>query len=251
MAETFKDLFSAHAGDYQRYRPHYPEGLFQYLASLAPERRAAWDAGCGNGQAAVALAPYFGKVYATDPSEAQLAKAVANPKVVYSRATAEHSGLADYSVGLVTVAQAFHWFKQEEFFREVRRVCEPGGTLAIWCYELSAVDEDVDPVMMRLYRDILGAFWDDGRRLVEEGYRNEKVPFGELRPPPFELTAQWDLHEYLGYLGTWSALQKYRREHNGEDPRAIIQDELREAWGDPHERKEVAWPLSVRVFQVT
>jgi SAM-dependent methyltransferase len=249
MAEGFKDLFSTQASEYQRYRPHYPEGLFQYLASLAPDSPAAWDAGCCNGQAAVGISRHFSKVFATDPSDAQLAQAIKTPNVVYSRGSAEHSGLADYSVGLVTVAQAFHWFKQEEFFREVRRVCEPGGKLAIWCYELSSVDEEVDPVMMRLYQDILGSFWDPARKMVEEGYRHEKLPFGELQPPPFELNATWDLHEFMGYLGTWSALQKYKQEHK-RDPREIIESEIREAWGDPHERKEVSWPLSLRIFQV-
>lgn len=249
MAESFKDLFSGHASDYQKYRPNYPAGLFQYLASITPSKEAAWDAGCGNGQASVGLADHFGKVFATDPSGPQIEKAAAHEKIVYSRAPAEHSGLADYSVSLVTVAQAFHWFDQEAFFREVRRVCEPGGRLAIWCYELSSVDEDVDPVVMRLYQDVLGSFWDPARRMVEEGYRHEKLPFGELQPPPFELTAHWDMHDYLGYIGTWSALQKYKKEH-GPDPREIIADELRQAWGDPKERKEVNWPLSLRVFQV-
>ncbi|RZA09027.1 MAG: class I SAM-dependent methyltransferase [Proteobacteria bacterium] len=249
MAESFKDLFSAQAADYQRYRPHYPDGLFKYLATLSKERSAVWDAGCGNGQAAVALAPYFSKVFATDPSANQLDQAITHPKVAYSQATAESSGLPEYSVNLVVVAQAFHWFKQEEFYREVRRVCEPGGALAIWCYELSSVDQEVDPVVMRLYQEILGAFWDPERRMVEEGYRHEKLPFNELQPPPFDLTADWDFHEFMGYLGTWSALQKYKKQH-GKDPREIVESELREAWGDPHEKKEISWPLSLRVFQV-
>ena len=249
MPQEFKDLFSAQAADYAKFRPHYPKGLFDYLATLTPERNLAWDVGCGNGQATTALAEYFYRVIGTDPSEAQLKSAVAHPKVEYRRSAAEHSGLEDFSANLITVGQAFHWFKQEEFFREVRRVAEPGGALAIWCYEMSAVDEDVDSVMMRLYRDVLGAFWDPERRLVEEGYRHEKVPFNEISPPPFELQAKWDLADYLGYLGTWSAGQKYKREH-GRDPRELIADELREAWGDPHERKAVAWPISLRVFQV-
>lgn len=250
MPQSFKDLFSTQAQDYSKYRPHYPKGLFQYLATLTPERNLAWDVGCGNGQASTALAEHFYKVIATDPSEKQISEATQHPKVEYRVGTAEHSGLEDYSANLVTVAQAFHWFQQEPFFKEVRRVTEPGGALAIWCYELSSVDEDVDAVMMRLYRDILGAFWDPERRKVEEGYRHEKIPFNEIQPPPFDMELSWDLHEFMGYLGTWSALAKYKKQH-GKDPREIVADEMREAWGDPHEKKPVAWPLSLRVFQVT
>ena len=56
---SFKDRFSGHAAEYALYRPHYPKELFQYLASLAPNRDAAWDCATGNGQAAEMLAEYF------------------------------------------------------------------------------------------------------------------------------------------------------------------------------------------------
>lgn len=247
--DAFKDLFSGRAAEYAKFRPHYPSSLFSYLASLCPTRGTAWDVGAGNGQAALALASHFRDVIATDPSDKQLALAPVHPKVKYLKATAENSRLPDYSVNLVTVAQAFHWFRQEEFFREVKRVSEPGSVLAIWCYELASVDEDIDAIVLRLYRDILGAYWDEGRRLVEEGYRNEKIPFNELQPPPFEMQAKWTLGEFAGYLSTWSAVSKYRAQHET-DPLSLISDELRGAWGDPLLKRPVGWPLSLRVFQV-
>ena len=50
-----KDLFSGHAGDYMRYRPGYPEALFNEILALTSRHELAWDAGTGNGQVAVAL----------------------------------------------------------------------------------------------------------------------------------------------------------------------------------------------------
>jgi ubiquinone/menaquinone biosynthesis C-methylase UbiE len=247
---SFKDYFSAQASDYSKFRPHYPDALFAYLASLCPNRRLTWDCGAGNGQASVELARYFGKVIATEPSEKQLALAEKHPKVEYRKARAEQSGLEDYSANLVAVAQAFHWFDQPAFFREVRRVAEPGGVLAVWCYELAVIDENVDSVVMRLYRDLLGAFWDPARRLIEEGYKNEKFPFNELTPPVFDMHADWDFSAMLGYLGTWSAWQKYVREKGAGELKKLA-DELKDAWGDPTKKKRVGWPLSLRVFQVS
>lgn len=246
---TFKDLFSAQSSAYAKFRPHYPGALFDYLATLTPALNAAWDVGTGNGQAAVALADHYSRVFATEPSEKQLSQAEPHPKVIYSQAPAEHSGLADSSVNLITVAQAFHWFHQEDFFREVRRVAEPGAVLAVWCYEITTVDAAVDPVMLRLYNEILGPYWDERRRLVEEGYRNEKFPFNELQPPPFAMQVEWDMTQFAGYLGTWSAVQKYL-EAKGENPLAQIENEVRAAWGEPGEKKLVSWPLSLRIFQV-
>lgn len=247
---SFKDLFSSQAADYSKYRPTYPEGLFSYLASLCPERELAWDCGTGNGQAAVELSRHFRQVIATDPSDKQLAESVECPNVEYRKAKAEQSGLEDYSANLITVAQAFHWFDQPAFFREVKRVSQPGGVLAIWCYELAVVNESVDSTVLRLYRDLLGAYWDPARRLVEEGYKNEKIPFNELEPPVFDMHADWDLSEFAGYLSTWSAWNAYLRD-KGEGELVNFASELKEAWGDPAKKKRIGWPLSLRVFQVS
>ncbi len=53
---AFKDNFSKQSGIYARYRPHYPEELFAYLATLTEKHELAWDCGTGNGQAATGLA---------------------------------------------------------------------------------------------------------------------------------------------------------------------------------------------------
>jgi ubiquinone/menaquinone biosynthesis C-methylase UbiE len=45
--------------------------------------------------------------------------------------TAEAIPLPDRSVDIVTVAQAFHWFRFEEALAEIARVLRPGGGLAI------------------------------------------------------------------------------------------------------------------------
>jgi ubiquinone/menaquinone biosynthesis C-methylase UbiE len=244
---SFKDFFSTQATDYAKYRPTYPPELFQYLASLAQEHDCAWDVGTGNGQAAVELAKFFGKVFATDPSEKQLREAAQNPGVEYKCAPAELSGLPGGVADLVTVAQAFHWFDQPKFFAEVKRAAKPGAALAVWCYELTSVSAEIDKVVMELYEGILGKYWDGGRKLVEQGYRNEKFPFPELKPPVFKMEVEWTAEQMLGYLGTWSALQKYRKEQ-GKDPRELIAEKLVALWGD--QTRPVSWPLSLRVFAV-
>ncbi|MGZ3700866.1 MAG: class I SAM-dependent methyltransferase, partial [Bdellovibrionota bacterium] len=243
---TFRDYFSTQATDYARFRPRYPRALFQHLSEACANHDLAWDCGTGNGQAAVALAPFFKRVVATDPSENQLAEAdrsMAN--VHYSRAQAEESCLEAASADLITVAQAFHWFDQPRFFREVERVSKPGGLLAVWCYELCNITPAVDAVVMELYRDILGPYWDKGRKLVEEGYRNEKFPFTEIEAPRATMGLSWNVADLIGYLGTWSALAKYRRE-KGSDPRELMIPRLQRAWGDLSKEKTVTWPLPVR-----
>ncbi len=81
---TFKDHFSGHASVYAEARPHYPDALFDWLAREAPDRDLAWDCGCGNGQASVALAARFARVHATDPSATQIAADGARYKIDYA-----------------------------------------------------------------------------------------------------------------------------------------------------------------------
>ena len=38
---------------------NYPEKLFEYLATLCPEHKSAWDCATGNGQSAIGLNKYF------------------------------------------------------------------------------------------------------------------------------------------------------------------------------------------------
>lgn len=122
---SFRDHFSQLAHDYARYRPQYPADLFEYLASLAPARRLAWDCGAGNGQAALQLAQYFDRVYATDASPEQIDHAYQHEKIEYRVEQAERASLASGSVDLVTVAVAVHWFDLDVFYQEVRRVLKP------------------------------------------------------------------------------------------------------------------------------
>jgi ubiquinone/menaquinone biosynthesis C-methylase UbiE len=246
---TFKDLFSGHAQDYAKFRPLYPRALFEYLAQLSPRRERVWDCGTGNGQAALALADFFQEVIATDPSDKQLAAAAARPNVRYIRCSAEKSELASSSADLITVAQAFHWFKHAEFFEEVKRVARPDAHLAIWSYDLCKVSPEFDEAIRVLYEVTLGdRYWEPERKHVQEGYRSILIPFQELPERPFAMSADWSFEQLIGYFGTWSALQKYIQQ-NGSNPLEAMREKLKSAWGEV-ERRQIIWPLSVRVFRL-
>jgi len=247
-APTFKDLFSLQASDYARFRPVYPPELYAWLAAQAPARRLAVDVGTGNGQAAIALAQHFDRVVGVEPSDGQRANATPAARVEYRPGTAEATGLDAASADLLTVAQAFHWFKQDRFFAEVRRVVRPGGCLAFWCYGLAFITPEIDAAVHHYYEDLLGSFWEPERKLVEQGYRGVVVPFEEIAAPAFAMKLTWSLDHLLGYLGTWSPRKPFAAAR-GQDPLELALPRLRAAWGDAGERP-VDWPLSVRAFRI-
>ena len=51
--------FDKQADIYVDIRPTYLSYLFSMLASLTPHHSSAWDAGTGNGQAAIGVSPLF------------------------------------------------------------------------------------------------------------------------------------------------------------------------------------------------
>ncbi|MGD9724137.1 MAG: class I SAM-dependent methyltransferase [Pirellulales bacterium] len=246
---TFADHFSKQAGAYTQFRPRYPRALFAFLATLPAQRESAWDCGTGNGQAAVDLAEHFARVLATDPSSNQIAHAQPHPRVEYLVARAEACPLADQSVDLITVAQALHWFDRPAFYREVRRVGSAGSVLAAWSYGLAAITAEIDRVVWRLYEEILGEYWPPERRLIELRYTTLDFPFVRIDVPEFSMTVDWQLADLLGYLTTWSSLERYQQQR-GENPLALVERDLTAAWGDPATVRTVRWPLFLLVGQI-
>lgn len=242
----FKDHFSGHAAHYAAARPRYPEALFDWLLSITDPLQLAWDVGCGNGQAATALAERLVAVQATDASAEQIAAARAHPGVRYRVEPAECSSLPDNSVDLITIAQALHWFDHPCFFAEARRVLRPGGVIAAWCYGLCRVSARVDAVFVHLYDEVLGPYWPPERHLVENGYRELDFPFDDVRPPALEMRCDWTLSQYLAYLGSWSASQRHLQA-TGADAVAQAAERFAEVWGDPIRTRPVRWPLEMRI----
>lgn len=248
---TFPDHFSG-AGfstAYAAFRPDYPDALFEFLAREAPARDEAWDAGTGNGQAAVGLARHFKHVIATDPSGTQLEAAQPNPNVTYRVGRAEQSGLDDGTVDLVTAAQAVHWFDQPRFWVEARRVLRPRGLIAIWTYVLFEISPEIDAVIGTFYSSVVGPYWPPERRHVDARYQSIEFPFTEFTAPSFRIERDLSLDEVAGYVRTWSATRAFMK-HQQQDPVNGLVRDLSRAWGPPQRKRRARWPVTMRVGRV-
>lgn len=241
---TFNDHFSSVADDYAAYRPHYPKELFAYLAQQCERHVLAVDVGAGSGQATIGLAEHFVRVISTDPSAEQLAQAPRLGNVKYAVAAAEKLPMQDGSVDLVTVAAAAHWFDLPRFYAEVDRVLRPSGVLAIWTYYQAYVNHAVDPVLQHFQNEVLGPYWPAERAPVNRRYADLPFPYAEWQAPTFKTTAVFSLEDLLRYLGTWSAVKRYR-ELEGRDPLAEVRPGFERVWGT--EPLRITWPLVMRI----
>ncbi|MBU1424154.1 MAG: class I SAM-dependent methyltransferase [Gammaproteobacteria bacterium] len=243
------DHFSPLAEQYASFRPSYPDELFNWLASVAPQCKFAWDCGAGSGQATAALAARFTQVLGTDISAAQLASAPVLSNVEYRVTPAETSGLPDHSADLITVAQALHWFDLPQFYDEVRRVLKPQGVIAVWGYNRLIIGHpELQRIIDHFYEDTIGIYWPAERIHVENDYLHLPFPFSRLFAPRFSLHKEWSREHLLGYLRSWSAVGRFQAA-NGFDPVDALEKEIKLYW--PQKKSYwIEWPLFMHAGKV-
>lgn len=237
--------FAAVARDYERFRPRYPEALFELLVTRAPAALLACDCASGNAQAALPLTRHFATVIATDASIEQLAAASAAPAMYRVVAAAEQLPLAASSADLVTVAQGLHWLDLPAFYAEARRILKPAGVLAVWTYNMCEIAPAIDALIGDFYRHTVGKYWTAERALVDEAYASVELPFAAAETVCLPMSARWDLAHLLAYLGTWSAVTRFRRAE-GRDPVAEFAPRLAQQWGEEGARA-VRWRLTIKL----
>lgn len=243
---TFKDYFSGHAQDYAKYRPKYPDSVFRFISELAAAHTVAWDCGCGNGQAAIALTKYFTQVIATDASQAQIDQAFPCDSITYRVAPAESSGIESNSLDAIISANALHWFDLHAFFQEARRTMRDGAVIAVWAYGRATAASELDLVVESFNQRALAGFWAPETNHIAHKYKNFQFPFHEIQAPTFEMSMQWTFAEFAGYLSTWSAMQSLVKQQGTEQVDRFF-EELKGVWGDPHKIRTVKTPLFMRI----
>lgn len=239
----FKDEFSGQASIYAKYRPKYPEGLFEYLSSLCSNHNLAWDCATGNGQAALGLVSHFDSILATDASSEQIKHAFPHPKITYKVKPASDSDLSESSVDLVTVATALHWLDTDSFYSEVKRVLKPSGIIAVWTYADSVISGEIDKLTFNYAHEILGKSWDP---YIKRAWSFDKLidfPFNKIITPEFHFEQLWSFEDFINYLYTWSGTQNYIKKINS-DPVDLIREELIKLWGTV--KRMVRWDLVLK-----
>ncbi len=245
-----KDLFSTQADAYAKYRPTYPQDLFDYMLSFVKNYDNAWDCATGNGQAATVLSNYFNSVDATDISEAQLKNAEQKANIHYLLCPAEQTSFADNSFDLITVATAYHWLDWPAFYGEASRVGKKDCVVAVWAYNLFfCEDEDVNLLIQDFYFTTIYAYWDKERRHVENAYANVVFNFAPLPSKDFEIKKQWNRTDFLGYLFTWSAVQNFIKQE-GSSPLDLIKERLNNIWPNELDKKNFRFPLFLRIGRI-
>ena len=237
-------MFGENAETYAKVRPYYPREIYQYLHSICINHDEAWDTACGNGQAAVGLSEFFKQVHASDISEEQIVHARQHPKVSYTVQAAETTNFEDNQFDLVCAAQALHWFDDDLFWDEVKRVLKPSGIFAAWGYSWFSIEKKIDACMQEKILGVIKPYWAEENKLLWDGYRDIDMPLMRIESPTIEMEMRWDLRQLFDYLGSWSAIRRCRKVQ-GDDFLAQAYESIRTEWGDGGIKKKVSMDFTM------
>lgn len=173
--------FGSAADVYERARPSYPEDAIRWIAECTGlgEGRVVADLGAGTGKLTRLLVPTGARVIAIEPIEAMREVLIETvPGVEVLDGVAESLPLADASVDVVTVAQAFHWFDHAVAIPELHRVLLPGGHLVlIWN------SRDMEDPLQRALEDLLSPLRESVPYQLGGKWRTPLAESGLFGPP--------------------------------------------------------------------
>ena len=192
--------FTGKADLYEKFRPSYPDALIDFLYDNAKCENVA-DIGAGTGKFTRCLLRKPWSVTAVEPNDDMRAKLEDIVGIKIVNAPAENTTLADKSVGLVTTAQAFHWFDEERFREECRRILADGGQLAIVFNERNLAECEISRVRDGICMRYCGAYHTGhvGKRSNKEGaafLKNEY--FSEMKLFTMENNVEEDEQTFIG-----------------------------------------------------
>lgn len=195
-----EERFTGKADFYDKYRPSYPDSLIDWLYEKTNADTVA-DIGAGTGKFTACLLRKPWKVTAVEPNADMREKLNGLKGINVVSASAENTGIEPCSIGLITVAQAFHWFDEELFKKECKRILKPFGKLAVIFNERNYEDCPISSKRDEICQRYCGTFHSGhvGKRTHEEGdlfFRNEY--FSEVEYFSAENNIEMDEQVFIG-----------------------------------------------------
>ena len=211
-------LFASTASYYSRFRVPYPDELLSRVRNAAnlTGHGHLLDLGCGTGEIAMRMSPYFNAVTAVDVEQEILQEAhigatkVGCNDIQWRLCRAEEFESPSQTFELVTIGAAFHWMDRSVVARRCRgRLAERGhplvilGSNSIWTGSADW-QEIVRGVIRKWLGDVRRA---GGGHFKNSSERHEAIlqtEGFEIEEHTSQVTHTWTLDELIGYIHSTS-----------------------------------------------
>ena len=208
-----RDLFQGTVPYYVRYRVPYPEPLLAETRTKADlsGQGSLLDLGCGTGEIALHMAPFFRDVTAVDIDPEMLAAAKQKAQkweietIQWRNQRAEEFSTEASSFELVTIGAAFHWMDRPTIAERVQEWLLPGKPLVVLGYtSIWSGTSDWLPLVRTVIKKWLGAKrragsgeYDDAADphelvLIQAGFALDEIKYKHPHT--------WTLDELIGNL---------------------------------------------------
>ncbi|RUS75674.1 hypothetical protein EGW08_016568 [Elysia chlorotica] len=221
---------------YADCRPSYTEELFKTIAEYCqetnPDLSLAVDVGCGPGMSTIGFAKYFKKIIGVDISKTQIACAPNNISNCEFRVGSADKlpFITSGTVDLFCSGQSFHWMPQNETFAEADRVLKPGGTIAIFGYDLPTADvPEVQSYLHEMWMKLI-PFYPQCCVQALHSLRSEELPYpGQIRNDEITLSKRLTVQQFIDFMQSTWPIRAYKSENPEENILGDIANQLSEA----------------------
>jgi len=219
------DLYKGTAAYYDRFRPPYPQALFEDLRTRLPingEGRLL-DLACGTGQIAVPLSGSFRETVAIDAEPETIAFASENatrhglPRIHWLVGTAESPPVKG-RFQLIAIGTAFHRLDRQAVAQSTRElVAETGALALLWSPVPSDGDEPwqreleqiiIDWLDRSASRDRLPAGWQEALAASTDRQVLEQAGFRYSGRFEFAREDTWTVDSLIGFMYSTSILSR-------------------------------------------
>ncbi|GFO36394.1 trans-aconitate 3-methyltransferase [Plakobranchus ocellatus] len=252
--KMYADLDQSKA--YAEFRPRYSDELFKaivdYCKETNPNLNMAVDVGCGPGMSTIGFTKYFKKVIGVDVSETQIACAPKNiPNAEFRTGYSDKLPfIKSGTVDLFCSGESFNLMPQKETFAEADRVLRPGGTIALFGYDvMKASKPEINAVIQKLWIKFL-PYWPKESTMIFDKFRNVTLPYSDFkRREDLQITGNMNMTEYIGLMKSLWPFVAYSKDHPEEDVAGELERDMLETLNQvnaPGDKTfDFAWDLFV------
>jgi SAM-dependent methyltransferase len=210
------DAFRGTAEAYARYRPPYPEALYDHVLARLLARRRLLDLACGPGRICLALAGRFDEVWAVDLEPEMIAVARRRAQrggldnVRWFEGRAETLEAPPESFELITIGEAFHRLDQRIVAARAFAWLKSGGVIATMG---GAGFFQGEQPWKKAMLEVARRFFPEGWATAAPGASGQVADieqvlraagFVDVATTAFTVSQAWTLESIIGYLRSTS-----------------------------------------------